>query len=404
MTEVNTIGLDLAKNVFQVHGVDVSGETVIRRQLRRRQVVPFFSKQPACLVGIEACATSHHWARELGALGHEVRIMPAAYVKPYVKRNKNDAADAEAICEAVTRPSMRFVAVKTAAQQSVLMDHRTRELLVRQRTMLVNAIRAHMAEFGVVARVGLPQVKELLAVIADEGDERIPPLARTCLEGLARQLLSLEREITTTEQRIHAWHRATEVSQRLATIPWHRANHCERAGVAVNGGAKRDHRGGVRRDHLAAAGLSPSPWGGPGCDAACPQQADAAARAGGTCGPTGSSVWVVGSVRRRGLTPAALVEPVALAIHLEDVDVVGEAVEESAGKPLGAEHLGPFVERQIGGDQGRAPLVALAEHLEQVARRRSWTAARSRVRRRSEACRWRASSGTSAAACHRGPR
>ena len=145
--------------------------------------------------------------------------MPAAYVKPYVKRNKNDAADAEAICEAVTRPSMRFVAVKTAAQQSVLMDHRTRELLVRQRTMLVNAIRAHMAEFGVVARVGLPQVKELLAVIADEGDERIPPLARTCLEGLARQLLSLEREITTTEQRIHAWHRATEVSQRLATIP-----------------------------------------------------------------------------------------------------------------------------------------------------------------------------------------
>ena len=134
----------------------------------------------------------------------------------------------------------------------------------------------------------------------------------------------------------------------------------------VNGGAKRDHRGGVRRDHLAAAGLSPSPWEGPGCDAACPQQADAAARAGGTCGPTGSSVgWVVGSVRRRGLTPAALVEPVALAIHLEDVDVVGEAVEESAGEALGAEHLGPFVEGQIGGDQGRAPLVALAEHLEQ---------------------------------------
>ena len=134
----------------------------------------------------------------------------------------------------------------------------------------------------------------------------------------------------------------------------------------VNGGAKRDHRGGVRRDHLAAAGLSPSPWEGPACDAACPQQADAAARAGGTCGPTGSSVgWVVGSVRRRGLTPAALVEPVALAIHLEDVDVVGEAVEESAGEALGAEHLGPFVEGQIGGDQGRAPLVALAEHLEQ---------------------------------------
>jgi transposase len=185
----------------------------------RRQVLPFFRKQPACLVGIEACATSHHWARELGTFGHEVRIMPANYVKPYVKRNKNDAADAEAICEAVTRPSMRFVAVKTTEQQSVLMVHRTRELLVRQRTMLVNAIRAHMAEFGVVARVGLPQVTELLAVIAEGNDDRIPPLARTCLEGLARQLLSLEREITTTEQHIHAWHRANEVSQRLQTIP-----------------------------------------------------------------------------------------------------------------------------------------------------------------------------------------
>ena len=219
MTEVSTIGLDLAKTVFQVHGVDVAGETVIRRQLMRRQVLPFFRKQPACLVGIEACATSHHWARELATFGHEVRIMPANYVKPYVKRNKNDAADAEAICEAVTRPSMRFVAVKTAEQQSVLMVHRTRQLLVRQRTMLVNAIRAHMAEFGVVARVGLPQVTELLEVITDEADKRIPPLARTCLASLARQLLSLEREIGAAEQRIHAWHRANEVSQRLETIP-----------------------------------------------------------------------------------------------------------------------------------------------------------------------------------------
>jgi len=219
MTEVSTIGLDLAKNVFQIHGVDVSGETVICRQLRRRQVLPFFRKRPPCLVGIEACATSHYWAREISALGHEVRIMPANYVKPYVKRNKNDAADAEAICEAVTRPSMRFVAVKTAEQQSVLMVHRTRELMVRQRTMLVNAIRAHMAEFGVVARVGLPQVRELLEVITDEADKRIPPLARTCLASLARQLLSLEREISAAEQRIHAWHRANEVSQRLETIP-----------------------------------------------------------------------------------------------------------------------------------------------------------------------------------------
>jgi transposase len=219
MSEVTTIGVDLAKNVFQVHGVTASGEVVIRRQLRRRQVLRFFENQPPCLVGMEACASSHYWAREIAARGHEVRLMPARYVKAYVKRNKTDAADAEAICEAVTRPTMRFVAVKSAEQQSVLMQHRTRELLVRQRTMLVNAIRAHMAEFGVVTRTGLPQVKDLLAVIADEKDPRIPPLARTCLEGLARQLLSLECEIVAGEKRIHAWHRASEVSRRLETTP-----------------------------------------------------------------------------------------------------------------------------------------------------------------------------------------
>ncbi len=217
--EVTTIGLDLAKNVFQVHGVDDEGTVVTRRQLRRSRVLPFFKKLPPCLIGIEACATAHHWARQLIGLGHRVKLMPPHYVKAYVKRNKNDAADAAAICEAVTRPTMRFVAVKTMEQQSVLMVHRTRELLVRQRTMLVNAIRAHMAEFGVVARVGLPQVKELLAVIADPDDERIPPLARTCLEGLSRQLLSLEREITITERRIHAWHRSNQASRQLETIP-----------------------------------------------------------------------------------------------------------------------------------------------------------------------------------------
>ena len=170
-------------------------------------------------IGIEACATSHYWAREIGALGHTVRLMPPRYVKPYVKRNKNDAADAEAICEAVTRPTMRFVAVKSVEQQSVLMLHRTRELLVRQRTMLVNAMRAHMAEFGIVARVGLPQVKVLLAVIADPDDARLPPVARICLEGLAEQFMSLHEEIYAAEMRIHAWHRSNEVSQRLETIP-----------------------------------------------------------------------------------------------------------------------------------------------------------------------------------------
>ena len=219
MKEVVTIGLDIAKNVFQVHGVDGSGDTVMRRQLRRSQLLPFFKKQRPCLVGMEACATSHHWARQLIELGHGVKLMPARYVKPYVKRNKNDAADAEAICEAVTRPTMRFVAVKSAQQQSVLMLHRTRELLVRQRTMLVNAIRSHMAEFGIVAPVGVPRVKELFAVIADADDDRLPAIARACLEGLANQFLSLHEEIATAERRIHAWHRSNEASRRLETIP-----------------------------------------------------------------------------------------------------------------------------------------------------------------------------------------
>jgi transposase len=214
-----TIGLDIAKNVFQVHGVDAEGEVVIRRQLRRGHMIAFFKKLPPCLVGIEACATSHYWGREIAKLGHSVRLMPPAYVKPYVKRNKNDAADAEAICEAVTRPSMRFVAIKSEEQQGALMLHRTRELLVHQRTMLVNAIRGHMAEFGIVARVGLPNVKALLAVIADPEDTRLPPEARTSLQGLAVQFVSVDQEIVAGERRIHAQHRSNPVSQRLQSIP-----------------------------------------------------------------------------------------------------------------------------------------------------------------------------------------
>ena len=219
MNEVITIGVDLAKNVFQVHGVDAEGGVVVRRQLRRAQMLPFFKKQPPCLVGMEACATAHHWARQLIELGHEVKLMPPHYVKPYVKRNKNDAADAAAICEAVTRPTMRFVSVKGTEQQGVLMLHRTRELLVRQRTMLINAMRAHMAEFGIVAPVGVPQVKKLLGIIADTDDARLPTVARTCLESLARQFLSLHEEIYAAEKHIHAWHRRSEVSRRLETIP-----------------------------------------------------------------------------------------------------------------------------------------------------------------------------------------
>jgi len=157
--EITTIGLDLAKHWFQVHGVDANGRVVVRRRLWRSGVIAYFRSLEPCLVGMEACATAHYWARELIALGHRVKLMPPAYVKAYVKRNKNDAADAEAICEAVARPSMRFVPVKDAEQQSVLMLHRARSLLVRQRTMLVNALRAHMAEFGIIAPQGLRHVE-----------------------------------------------------------------------------------------------------------------------------------------------------------------------------------------------------------------------------------------------------
>jgi transposase len=219
MTEVTTIGLDLAKSVFQVHGIDASGKPIVRRQLRRRQVLSFFQKLPPCLVGMEACATSHYWAREIAVLGHEVRMMPARYVKPYVKRNKNDAADAEAICEAVARPTMRFVPIKTPEQQAVLMLHRTRALFVRQRTALINALRAHLAEFGIVAGVGRNGLEKLLEVIADEQGERVPPAARGSLLALRDQLVMVRQQILEADRRILTWHRASEVSRRLAEIP-----------------------------------------------------------------------------------------------------------------------------------------------------------------------------------------
>ena len=219
MTEVITIGVDLAKNVFQVHGVDAEGVVIFRRQLRRGQMLPFFKKQPPCLVGMEACATSHHWARQLMEFGHQVKLMPPRYVKPYVKRNKNDMADAEAICEAVTRPTMRFVEVKTPEQQSVLMLHRTRHLFVRQRTMLINALRAHLAEFGIVAGVGRNGLERLLQVIEDGEDDRVPPTARDCLLALRDQLEMVKHQILGADQRILAWHRESEVSVRLNDIP-----------------------------------------------------------------------------------------------------------------------------------------------------------------------------------------
>src|SRR5215207_5675455 len=219
MSEITTVGLDLAKNVFQVHGVDAAGATVLRRQLRRAQVLAFFSRLPRCLVGLEACATAHYWGRELRALGHEVRLMPAQYVKAYVKRNKNDAADAAAICEAVMRPTMRFVPVKTADQQAAVLLHRGRERLVRQRTGLVNALRGHLAEFGVIAPQGLRNVGKLIAVVRDKSDARLPDLARQVLQVLATQIEQLEASVAALEKQLMAWHRVNPVSQRLATIP-----------------------------------------------------------------------------------------------------------------------------------------------------------------------------------------
>ena len=219
MQTVTTIGLDIAKSVFQVHGVDAAGQVVVRRQLKRRYVLTFFQKLPSCLVGIEACASSHYWSRELQALGHTVRLMPPAYVKPYIKRQKNDAADAEAICEAVTRASMRFVETKTPEQQSCLMLHRTRHLFIRQQTAVINAIRAHLAEFGIVAPVGRNGVEELLGVVADPSDKRVPEIARTCLAALGAQLRMLKARILEFDRMINAWHRSNETSKRLDAIP-----------------------------------------------------------------------------------------------------------------------------------------------------------------------------------------
>jgi len=219
MQTITTIGLDIAKSVFQAHGIDAEGEVVLRRQLKRRYVVAFFQRLPPCLVGIEACASSHHWSRELQALGHTVRLMPPAYVKPYVKRHKNDATDAEAICEAVSRPNMRFVATKTPEQQSCLTLHRTRHLFIRQQTSVINVIRAHLAEFGIVAPVGRNGVEQLLEVAANASDKRLPDVARACVAALGAQLRMLRAQILQFDRMIMAWHRSSEASRRLDNIP-----------------------------------------------------------------------------------------------------------------------------------------------------------------------------------------
>ena len=203
------------RDLGYTEGQDAVGQVVIRRQLKRRYVLAFFQKLPSCLIGMEACASAHHWSRELQALGHTVRLMPPAYVKPYVKRHKNDATDAEA----VTRPNMRFVATKTPEQQSCLTLHRTRHLFIRQQTSVINAIRAHLAEFGIVAPVGRHGVAQLLGIAADANDKRLPEMARACVTALGAQLRMLKTQILEFDRMINAWHRSDEASRRLDDIP-----------------------------------------------------------------------------------------------------------------------------------------------------------------------------------------
>jgi len=250
MKQPTTIGIDLAKSVFQVHGVDADGAIVVKRKLRRAQILTFFAGLEPCLVGMEACAGAHFWARELQALGHDVRIMPPSYVKPYVKRGKTDAADAEAICEAVTRPTMRFVPVKSAERQAALLDHKTRDFLVRQRTQLVNTIRAHLSEFGIVVAKGIHNVDRLL-----EAATELPDAARPAIDLLAEQLQETQEKIDAVTERIEAAQKADPLARRLATIPGLGA--ITASAIAATTPEVDNFR--TARDYAAWLGLTPQP-------------------------------------------------------------------------------------------------------------------------------------------------
>lgn len=217
--KISTIGVDLAKNVFAVHGIDESGKVVVQRTLRRSQVLPFFRKLEPCLIGMEACATAHYWSRKLTEFGHVVRLMPPSYVKPYIKRGKTDGIDAAGCCEAVTRPTMRFVPVKTEEQQGLLALHRARPVLVRQKTQLTNVIRSLCAEFGVVAAKGSLRLGELIAMIANDSDARLPGCARPALIPLIDQLEHLTRNMAELERKIIVHSRTDQACRRLQTIP-----------------------------------------------------------------------------------------------------------------------------------------------------------------------------------------
>lgn len=217
--DISVVGIDLAKNVFQVHGVTAAGEVVVRKALRRAQVLPFFSKLKPCLVGIEACGTSHYWARSIQQLGHEVRLMPPAYVKPYVKRGKTDAGDAEAICEAVTRPTMRFVPIKSEEQQSALTIHRARELMIRQRTQVINMMRGLLAEFGIEIRKGVTHALSIARQIVDEEGPQLPEIATKMMRLLCEQGLEIHDRLRDVDRELLELHKQNELAKRLATIP-----------------------------------------------------------------------------------------------------------------------------------------------------------------------------------------
>jgi transposase len=219
MVQPATVGLDIAKNVFHAYGVDAQGRKVLSRKLRRAQVEAFFAKLEPCLIGIEACATAHHWARLLKCMGHQVRLIPPAYVKPYVKTQKNDEADAEAICEAVTRPNMRFAEIKTIEQQSALVLHRIRATLIKHRTRMANTIRAHLSEFGITESIGREGLSRLIDRITAGEDERITEVTRRAMLPLVEQYRLLQDQILDLDRQVLAWHRSSDVSKRLATIP-----------------------------------------------------------------------------------------------------------------------------------------------------------------------------------------
>ena len=250
---VTTIGLDLAKNIFQVHGVREDGSVAFNRPVQRAQLLEFFEKQPACLVGMEACGSSHHWARELTELGHDVRLMAPIYVKPYVKRGKSDAADAEAICEAVTRPTMRFVPIQSVEQQGVLSQHRVRELLIRQRTQLSNTIRSLVGEFGYIVRKGTNYIRDFASELQAGGAVEIPKTARNAITALCSQLLDISSKIKTVEREIVRAARKEERARLLQTIPGIGPINAS-AIVATIGSGEQFNTG---RDFAAWIGLTP---------------------------------------------------------------------------------------------------------------------------------------------------